>query len=226
MKRRPPDALLIPSPDPRRPSRLSAVAFALVRPHHVWQAVRAIMAGARDPAYRDSTDYDVIAPDGVRLPPKWVFAWAASTALGFRVLPEHFRGGEGTPAFRVLRDAGFAIVAKASPAPVGVVVAAAPWEVAWGEVDAAAFAHLTRERHPALRHAKRSEVAALHRRWRCEGCGLDPDARHGPEGEWLLEVHHVPSPDTADDRPPALADCLLLCANCHRVAHARMGRRR
>jgi hypothetical protein len=224
MQRHPTDALLIDAATPDRTPRLAPAAYALVRPHHVWEAVRAIVAGARDLAYRDSTDYDLIGSEGVRLPPKVVFAAAASAALGFEVLPGYFRGGEGTPAFRVLREAGFVIVSKTSPAPLAAVVAAAPWEVAWLAADDAALAHLTRERMPALRRAKRSEVAAQGGRWRCEGCGLEPTLLHGPEGEWLLEVHHAAN--TAADAPlPALAACRVLCANCHRVAHLRSGRR-
>ena len=78
---------------------------------HVRSALEKLRAGASH-KFGPSTDYDVVTDTGERLPPKAVFGLAASEALGFEVLPEHFSGGAGTPCFRVLEAAGLTILPK------------------------------------------------------------------------------------------------------------------
>jgi hypothetical protein len=105
----------------RQPPRLSIGDLRRVTTEHVHRAVRRIRDGAAIEPFAPSTDFDLLMPDGARLPPKAVFGNAASEALGFAILPRHFTGGLGTPAFAVLEQAGYCVVRKppvdADPGP-------------------------------------------------------------------------------------------------------------
>ena len=76
------------------------------------KAAQLLVEGKVEHRFADSTHYDVLLSNGRRLPPKALLGVAASRALNIEALPAHFRGGEGTPCFRILRAAGFRIVRK------------------------------------------------------------------------------------------------------------------
>jgi hypothetical protein len=95
----------------RHLKRLPASTFDPVSPKHIADAVSSLLKGVDHP-FGESTDYDLITPEGERLPPKAVFGVAAQTALGREILPEHFTGGEKTRCFRMLRNGGFDVVPK------------------------------------------------------------------------------------------------------------------
>ncbi|NDZ12779.1 hypothetical protein [Variovorax sp. WS11] len=195
-----------------------------VTPEHVWNAVQQFVAGGVKHAFGPSTNYDLIADDGSRHPPKAVFGVALSLALaGFEVLPRHFAAGEGSASFRLLRAADFEIVRKdgASEAPVD------PEALAWREGERRLVAHRAGERGRGLARAKKDQFIKEHGRLFCESCGEEPVRRFGtPHAEACIEVHHA-SVQVSEMKPghqTTLADLECLCANCHRLVHRRIAK--
>ena len=85
--------------------------------------------------------------------------------------------------------------------------------------------HLRRERHWGLARKKKAQFIARHGKLFCEHCKLDPGAAFGlPLGEAVIEVHHarVMVGEMGKDHKTKLGDLECLCANCHRLAHARI----
>lgn len=228
--------------------RLSRTVQKRVKPHHVHRAVDRLLRGARH-NFDGSRDYDLITPDGERLPPKAVFGLALEEALGIEAFPGHFSAGIGMPCFTILEDAGYAIVPKDAPTPVGkgnatrqplvaklrpphptseqveAALAGLPVteeERSWVEGNLKVASHLKRERATGLSKAKRAAFIAEHGKLFCERCSMDPIAEYGPTaGEACIEVHHAKTAVSAMDEGHAtsLDDLQCLCANCHRVLH-------
>jgi len=176
---------------------------------------------AREPhGYGESTDFDLIAGEGARLPPKAVFGLAASQALGFAVQPKHFSAGTDTPCFRILERSGYDIVRKgeeAAPQSTSKLLE----EIEWAEGTPRLIPHLRRERAKGLSQAKKAAFRREHGKLFCEQCGMDPVLAFGEAGEACIEVHHAATPvkDMDDGHITRLSDLLCLCANCHRVTH-------
>ncbi|HEX5593533.1 MAG TPA: HNH endonuclease [Solirubrobacterales bacterium] len=79
--------------------------------------------------------------------------------------------------------------------------------------------HLRRERSSSLR---RKRVALAGGRPRCEICGFDFEQAYGERGRGYIECHHkIPLPEIDPATPTRLEDLALVCANCHRMIHAR-----
>ncbi|WP_232308033.1 HNH endonuclease [Sphingomonas hankookensis] len=58
----------------------------------------------------------------------------------------------------------------------------------------------------------------------CEVCAFDFEATYGELGAGYIEVHHVKPVHTLKPGSKVrLTDLVLLCANCHRMAHRRLG---
>lgn len=161
----------------------------------------------------------MIAENGQRLPPKAVFGLAASDALGFEVLPEHFSAGVGTPCFRILAEAGFLVVPKGE-ATVNEVSFTDEDRV-WAEGKPKLVQHLKKERGAGLSAAKKAAFVRKNGQLFCEKCGLDPVEVYGEHGAACIEVHHhaVEVADMDEDHTTKLDDLQCLCANCHRVVH-------
>lgn len=81
--------------------------------------------------------------------------------------------------------------------------------------------HRTRERDPEIVRKKKADALKLHGKLACEACGFDFAARYGARGEGYIECHHVQPLSASAERTTRLADLALLCANCHRMIHAR-----
>lgn len=153
--------------------------------------------------------------------------------LGRKVGWRDFRGGDRTPAFDALRNAGFEIVHVRADAPddLSAVKEAldklAPSEEdrKFAEGSLKRVAHLRRERNPKLGQAKRAAVLAMHGRLICEDCGEDLVGKYSSEvAEGCFEVHHsaVQVQDMSEEHESTIDDVRLLCANCHRAEHRRM----
>ncbi len=82
--------------------------------------------------------------------------------------------------------------------------------------------HHRRERSRNIVLAKKAAATKVGRRLECEVCGFDFRERYGVRGEGFIECHHIkPVADLGDGTPTRLSDLALLCANCHRMVHAR-----
>lgn len=212
------------SVDTRSRDRLPVDDLNRVTPEHVWNAIQKLTNGYSDHGFGESTDFDLVTDEGVRLPPKAVFGVAATEALGFKVLPKHFSGGEGSPCFRILTLAGYTILPKSTEAaqhftPTFVSDTAAKY---WVEGKQKSVTHNERERGQGLAPAKRAQFRRLHGKLHCERCGLDPVTVYGGvHGEACIEVHHRKTQvqDMDEGHKTTLEDLECLCANCHRVVH-------
>jgi 5-methylcytosine-specific restriction protein A len=81
---------------------------------------------------------------------------------------------------------------------------------------------LPSERSRKIVLAKKAAEMKKTGRLACEGCGFDFQECYGSRGETFIECHHVrPVAELGDGTPTRMADLMLLCANCHRMIHAR-----
>jgi putative restriction endonuclease len=78
----------------------------------VLEAVREFDSG-REHLFADSTGYDVVV-EGKHYPPKAIVGLAAELVTGSQYGPDDFSGGLGSKCFRLLEQAGFQIVEKAT----------------------------------------------------------------------------------------------------------------
>lgn len=216
------EAVLI-SGDADPGQRLPASVLEQVTPVHLWNAVQRLRAGYADHGFGPSTDYDVLLEDGERFPPKAVFGVAASEALGFKVLPMHFTGGESSTSFRLLKQAGFIPVPKGGTTET-LPLPPSPEDLEWTEGGKVLVTHLRSERAPGLAQAKKADFKFHHGRLFCEKCGMDPLTAYGEHGESCIEVHHskIQVKDMLKKHVTVLEDLQCLCANCHRVEHRRL----
>ncbi|WCM23170.1 hypothetical protein NDK50_35045 [Paraburkholderia bryophila] len=174
--------------DLRSIDRLPADVLRRATPEYVWRAVQQFITGNVHHSFGASTDYDLIADDGRRLPPKAVFGLALSMALdGAPIEPRHFTAGG--MCFALLRAAGYQVVRKSEkPEPTDSEIYI---DQEWLEGSVKLKSHLKRERAPSLAKAKKAQYRRTHGRLSCERCGLDPVAHYGIENaEACIEVHH------------------------------------
>lgn len=205
-----------------RTDRLPAETLNKATPEYIWRAVQQFLAGDVVHSFGPSTDYDLIADDGRRLPPKAVFGVALSIALaGTKIEPKHFTAGDTSVCFRLLRAAGYQVVpkGKAGTGPDPDLDATEGWT----EGKPRLVAHVKRERGHGIARAKKAQHRRLHGRLFCERCKLDPVEHFGTEdGEACIEVHHAAThvSEMAEGHVTTLEDLQCLCANCHRLLHA------
>ncbi|MGF6858207.1 HNH endonuclease [Paraburkholderia sp. CI3] len=205
--------------DMRSSGRLPADVLRRATPDFIWRAVQKLVEEEVEHSFGPSIDYDLIADDGRRLPPKAVFGLALSMALdGESVVPGNFTAGG--LCFTLLRDAGYQIVRK------GEAFEPPDREIdtdrEWREGDVKLKSHLRRERAPGLASAKRAQYRRMHGLLSCERCSLDPVKQYGQEeGEACIEVHHASThvSEMGEGHKTTLDDLQCLCANCHRVVH-------
>jgi predicted HNH restriction endonuclease len=82
--------------------------------------------------------------------------------------------------------------------------------------------HQRRERSRKIILAKKAAVLKALGRLACEVCGFDFRKQYGSRGEGVIDCHHTkPVEELGDGTPTHLSDLALLCANCHRIIHAR-----
>jgi 5-methylcytosine-specific restriction protein A len=82
--------------------------------------------------------------------------------------------------------------------------------------------HLVRERSPKLARARKAQALRRHGRLSCEACGFDFQAHYGERGAGYIECHHTrPVHLLRPGDKTRLEDLALVCANCHRMIHAR-----
>ena len=82
--------------------------------------------------------------------------------------------------------------------------------------------HLRRERSRELVRSKKARVQKVVGRLACEACAFDFAAMYGDRGSGFIECHHTKAVETLlEDAKTHLDDLALLCANCHRMIHAK-----
>lgn len=81
--------------------------------------------------------------------------------------------------------------------------------------------HRTRERDSSLAKRVKAKALEMDGRLYCRVCEFDFAAAYGELGEGYIECHHiVPLAELGETKTKA-KDLVLLCANCHRMAHRR-----
>jgi len=210
--------------DRRSQERLSAELLNQATPDLIFASVVSLLDGAPH-SFGESTDYDLITDQGLRLPPKAVFGLALSRALERVILPKHFSAGEGSVCFRLLRAAGYRIVLKGAVPPTE-----AETDLDWDATTPGGYPegakllkqHVGRERSPTAARAKKADFIRRHSRLFCEMCLTDPVETFGSEdGEACIEVHHarIQVGHMPTNHVTRLEDLQCLCANCHRFVH-------
>lgn len=82
--------------------------------------------------------------------------------------------------------------------------------------------HRARERNRNLVKRKKESFQKKHGRLFCEVCNFDFAAVYGSRGEGFIECHHLkPVSSLEPGEKTALRDLAMLCANCHRMVHAK-----
>lgn len=82
--------------------------------------------------------------------------------------------------------------------------------------------HHLRERNSGLVDRRKQLALREHGRLACEICGFDFFEAFGKRGRGFIECHHtVPVSSLGNDARTRMADLALVCANCHRMIHAK-----
>jgi 5-methylcytosine-specific restriction protein A len=82
--------------------------------------------------------------------------------------------------------------------------------------------HIARERNAKLVKKKKDAAYKQHGAIRCDACDFNFAAVYGERGSGYIEAHHLkPVYALAPGTRTSLGDLALLCANCHRMIHAR-----
>lgn len=81
--------------------------------------------------------------------------------------------------------------------------------------------HWRRERSRKLTERKKQKVLREHGRLACDVCGFDFAKTYGERGEGFIECHHTKPVSESTGQKTRLSDLALVCANCHRMIHAR-----
>lgn len=82
--------------------------------------------------------------------------------------------------------------------------------------------HRERERSRKLVELKRKQVLRSKGQLQCEACRFDFEEVYGERGLGFMECHHIrPLRELQPGEQTRLDDLSLLCANCHRMIHAR-----
>ena len=214
---------LVPTAAPVK--RLGVAILEAATPELIWLAIQELQEGSAVHRFGKSADYDLVTDDGARLPPKAVFGIALAKALNDRSIgPEHFSAGETSPCFRLLRAAGYAVIAKSAVNEVGNNHDADE-DREWREGDVKLGPHRRRERGAGMARAKKAQFIRNYGKLFCEHCLLDPVASYGTElAASCIEVHHRDTQvqDMAPLHATRLRHLICLCANCHRLEHRRL----
>jgi 5-methylcytosine-specific restriction protein A len=120
---------------------------------------------------------------------------------------------------------------KATAAAIHMALELAPEIVAVPDtstdVEAAEGALLTRmhqyrERDVSLTRKRKEQAKAVYGRLSCEACEFDFAEVYGARGAGFIEVHHTKPLETLmPGAKTKLSELAILCANCHRMIHAK-----
>jgi 5-methylcytosine-specific restriction protein A len=83
--------------------------------------------------------------------------------------------------------------------------------------------HRVRERKPSIANRRKAVELAKHGVLACSVCDFNFAAVYGELGQGYVECHHVVPLSHAGETATKLTDLALVCANCHRMLHSRIG---
>lgn len=84
--------------------------------------------------------------------------------------------------------------------------------------------HKYKERNRTIVTKKKKSFLAKHKHLFCQICGFDFANIYGELGEGFIECHHIlPLSIIEEEKETRLEDLSLVCANCHRMLHRKMG---
>ena len=82
--------------------------------------------------------------------------------------------------------------------------------------------HKIKERNRKIVSHKKNQAFLANGKLSCEACGFDFSEAYGIRGEGVIEAHHNKPLHTLNPQTKTtLNDLTLLCANCHRIVHAK-----
>ncbi len=82
--------------------------------------------------------------------------------------------------------------------------------------------HRTRERSRKLVEQRKAQALKDGKGIRCEGCDFEYSEKYGEHGRGFIEVHHTtPLHTLPEGSKTRLEDLALVCADCHRMIHAK-----
>lgn len=82
--------------------------------------------------------------------------------------------------------------------------------------------HQYRERDRSIIKKKKEQYLKLFGKLKCEVCEFDYKSVYGERGNEFIEVHHIrPLHTLHENSKTRLDDLALVCANCHRMIHAK-----
>jgi 5-methylcytosine-specific restriction protein A len=82
--------------------------------------------------------------------------------------------------------------------------------------------HRFRERDRSIVQKKKESFLNRNGALYCEACGFNYRSKYGNRGEGFIECHHTkPVSSLGLGSKTKIADLVLLCANCHRMVHAK-----
>lgn len=215
---------------PKSTKRVSAMVQAL-SPEIVRKAAEELAAGATFD-FPDSTTYDVVMSESIKLAPKRVIGYAALLHYRAPLLSVDFAGGLDSFAFERLSAAGLAPVPKSKTSSSEKddseveILDSQEFEEAVKAIKKRGFkAPPSGNKNPpkALtltvafkRDPKVVAYVELRAKGVCELCRKDaPFLRINGEG--FLEVHHIqPLSEGGED---TVQNAAALCPNCHRECH-------
>lgn len=172
--------------------------------------------------FPESTTYDV-SYMGALIAPKQLISYAALLYYGIPLNSDNFSGGEGSPCFREIMNAGLEIIKKGES--VGDDPESSDFRVR-------VSASKSKKRKPSKGNQKPTKHSVTSFSYKRDaGVVADAEERAGGICEWcdqvapflrkdgtpFLEVHHIIQ--LSDDGPDVLRNVAALCPNCHRACH-------
>lgn len=121
-----------------------------------------------------------------------------------------------------LKAIAMAIRAALNDAPIQIGTSDQSSDVDAAEGAVLSRMHHYRERNSALAQRKKEQALAQRGKLICEVCEFDFEQVYGPRGAGYIEVHHTKALESLrpGDRT-TLSELAVLCANCHRMVHAK-----
>jgi 5-methylcytosine-specific restriction protein A len=206
----------VSSPDQHHPI-VGELAAVLAR---YWAA----RGGSGTSTFRNASGVSMKLSNFQRLDPRYQERGRKGLAHGGRLEEEVWAEFSGDRARLTMTAKAIRDVVDQMPAVMGALGSAEPTIVDDVEAEEGAVLtrlHRIRERDPSI-VKRRKFMAKASGRLACEACDFDFTERYGERGAGFIEAHHTKPLETlGPGSRTKMSDLALLCANCHRMIHAR-----